>query len=78
MHRPRRRGGVALPFSCSLSKAFRLTESKQIQVRFDATNVLNHPDPATPEFSINDDDFGTIASKGNQRRTFQGQLRFSF
>jgi hypothetical protein len=77
-------GPGAWRLDASLSKAFRITESKQIQVRFDATNVLNHPDPfvtgnnATPELSINDDDFGTIAAKGNQRRTFQGQLRFSF
>ena len=69
----------------SMSKTFRLTESKQIQLRFDATNILNHPDPfvatgnnSTPEYSINDTDFGTIAEKGNQNRTFQGQLRFQF
>ena len=68
----------------SLSKSFRIDESKQIQIRFDATNILNHPDPfitgnnATPELDINDDDFGAIAAKGNQRRSFQGQLRFTF
>jgi hypothetical protein len=62
----------------SMSKAFRLTESKQIQLRFDATNVLNHPQPNGPQFSINNEDFGTIASKGNQSRNFQGQLRFQF
>jgi hypothetical protein len=72
----------------SLSKGFMITESKQIQIRFDATNVLNHPDPfvpnppfgqvATPVLSINNDDFGTIGNKGNQRRSFQGQLRFIF
>jgi hypothetical protein len=68
----------------SISKSFRIDESKQIQIRFDATNILNHPDPfvtgnnATPELDINDDDFGTIAAKGNQRRSFQGQLRFTF
>jgi hypothetical protein len=68
----------------SLSKSFQITESKQVQIRFDATNILNHPDPfttgqnATPEFDINDDDFGTINGKGNQRRSFQGQLRFLF
>ena len=68
----------------SLSKSFQLTESKQLQIRFDATNILNHPDPfttgmnATPELSINDLDFGTMNQKGNQRRSFQGQLRFTF
>ena len=68
----------------SLSKTFNVTESKAVQIRFDATNLLNHPNPfvtgmnATPELSINDLDFGTIAEKGNQRRSFQGQLRFTF
>jgi hypothetical protein len=69
----------------SLSKSFRVSESKQVQLRFDATNLLNHPTPftatgnnTTPEFSINDLDFGTISGKGNQHRSFQGQLRFVF
>jgi hypothetical protein len=62
----------------SLSKNFRITESKQVQIRFDATNVLNHANPSTPEFNINDADFGTINGKGDQHRSFQGQLRFIF
>jgi hypothetical protein len=67
----------------SMSKTFRVTESKQVQLRFDATNVLNHPDPfgtmgSAPNYNINSDGFGTIAGKGNQNRRFQGQLRFQF
>jgi hypothetical protein len=66
----------------SLSKSFKITESKQLQIRFDAINVLNHPrltgNTATPEYSINDADFGTVAGKGDQHRTFQGQLRLNF
>jgi hypothetical protein len=66
----------------SLSKQFRITESKSVALRFDATNVLNHPNPFaainSPQFSINNTAFGTIASKGNQTRTFQGQLRIQF
>ena len=62
----------------SMSKTFRISESKQVQLRFDATNVLNHPNFNGPEFDINDDDFGTISGKGNNRRSFQGQLRFTF
>ena len=70
----------------SLSKTFRISESKSIQLRFDATNVLNHPRligglteaDEIFEASINDADFGTIATKATQRRQFQGQLRFQF
>jgi hypothetical protein len=62
----------------SLSKQFRISESKQVQLRFDATNLMNHPQPNNPQYSINNSAFGTIAAKGNQTRTFQGQLRFQF
>ena len=62
----------------SLSKQFQITESKQVQLRFDSTNVLNHPLPNNPQLSINNLAFGTIAAKGNQSRTFQGQVRFQF
>jgi Carboxypeptidase regulatory-like domain len=32
----------------SLSKRFQITESKRVQIRFDATNILNHPQPCAP------------------------------
>jgi hypothetical protein len=62
----------------SLSKSFNIHEGKQVQLRFDATNVLNHPQPNNPTFSINSASFGTIAAKGDQHRQFQGQLRLQF
>jgi hypothetical protein len=72
----------------SLGKSFQISESKQLQIRFDAINILNHPDPfvpnpgfgqqQTPVLNINSDDFGTIANKGNQRRSFEAQLRLTF
>jgi len=79
-------GSVAGPGSwtldSSLSKTFRINETKQVQVRFDATNVLNHPNPfvppGTPVLSINNASFGTMSAKGDQRRNLQGQLRFLF
>ncbi len=58
------------------SKTFRITESKSVQLRVDATNVLNHPSPNLPSFSVNT--FGQINGKGNQRRNLQGQLRLNF
>jgi hypothetical protein len=66
-------------FDASMSKTFQLAESRSLQVRFDATNILNHPLPGTPTLSINSSNpFGYIASKGNQRREFRGQLRLTF
>jgi hypothetical protein len=64
-------------FDANLSKTFRISETKSLQVRIDATNVLNHPTPGGPSFSINSDNFGLSTTKtGN--RNFQGQLRLTF
>src|SRR5688500_12577485 len=67
----------SIRFDANLGKTFRITESKSLQIRLDATNVLNHPTPAAPTLSINSDNFGLSTTKtGN--RSFQGQLRFTF
>jgi hypothetical protein len=63
--------------SPSFGKTLRMKEMS-VQLRFDATNVLSHPQPNNPQYSINNSGFGTKASKGNQTRNFQGQLRFNF
>jgi len=76
-------------FDGNIGKSFRISESKSLTVRIDATNVLNHPDLIDPDpqtgSSINTAGlvFGRIQSKGGagantQPRTFQAQLRFSF
>ena len=58
------------------SKTFQVTESKSFQIRFDATNVLNHPVPDQPTLSAGS--LGRIGGKGDQTRQFQGQLRINF
>ncbi len=59
-------------------KTFRLTESKQIAVRVDSINVLNHPQPGIPNYFTNfGGPFGSISSKSGSR-TFQAQLRLTF
>jgi hypothetical protein len=62
--------------NANIGKTFRLSESKSMQVRIDTTNVLNHPVPNIPDFSLTG--LGNITGKGNQTRTFQGQLSISF
>jgi hypothetical protein len=67
----------------NLGKTFRISESKSVQVRVDATNVLNHPQPignnVGPNVSLSgaNTDFGSITSKTGSR-SFQGLIRFSF
>jgi hypothetical protein len=66
-------------FDAAMSKTVRITEWKSLQVRLDATNILNHPVPNSPALNINTDTaFGLIQDKGDQRRQFKAQLRFSF
>jgi hypothetical protein len=69
-------------FDANLQKAFRISESKTLQFRLDARNILNHPEPNAPALQINPVNppatFGTINGKTNLRRQFQAQLRFTF
>jgi hypothetical protein len=46
-----------------------------LQIRIDATNVLNHPTPGIPSFAANT--FGQITTKTGER-SLQGQLRVVF
>ena len=70
-------------FDANVSKEFHLTETKSFRLRIDCTNVLNHPQPAGPNLSINQGGganptpFGGITSKSGNR-AFQGTLRFNF
>jgi len=66
----------------NVSKNFRISESKSLQFRMDATNIFNHPTPGDPSGLANAgssliDTFGQINTKtGN--RAFQGTLRLTF
>jgi len=64
----------------NLSKTFRITESKALQVRIDTTNVLNHPQPAGVSFDSTGGNFGLITGDAAKTgtRSFQGSLRFTF
>ena len=65
--------------STSMSKAFKIRESKTLRFRVDGTNILNHPTPAAPTLNINGGTmpFGNIASKTGNRQ-IQGLLRLEF
>jgi hypothetical protein len=59
----------------SASKSFRLDESRSIQVRVDARNIMNHPTPSG--FGTGVTTLGIISNKTGSRQ-FQGQLRLNF
>src|SRR5205085_9894076 len=65
-------------FDANLSKAVKLSESKTLQVRLDATDVLNHPEPAAPSLNLTGNaasNFGLILGKSNLHRQLQAQMR---
>jgi hypothetical protein len=65
-------------FDANLQKSFRISESKTLQFRMDARNVLNHPEFNNPVLTLTNTAFGTINGKTNLRRQFQAQLRLTF
>jgi hypothetical protein len=71
----------------AISKRLRLTERMNLEVRVDGTNILNHPQPASPNLSIQGggSPFGTITSKSgvavqfsNYGRVFQMRSRLTW
>jgi hypothetical protein len=71
----------------AISKRVRLNERINMEVRIDGTNILNHPQPANPNLSIQGggSPFGTIASKtgvvvqfSNYGRVFALRARVSW
>ena len=75
-------------FDANLGKTFQISESKSLQIRFDAQNVLNHPQPNTPNLSItgtapfgqigDTSVFGATTYAKTGGRALQGQLRLNF
>ena len=68
-------------FDANIAKSFRISESKSIQIRFDANNILNHPNPGEPNFNVQSENFGRVTADkvaNNTQRSFQGQLRLTF
>ena len=68
-------------FDGNVSKSFRISESKSLQVRIDATNILNHPIPDDPTVNIiSNDAFGNQTGKSafQPARQFRGTLRLTF
>jgi hypothetical protein len=68
----------AWSFDANLAKTLMISESKSVQFRVDATNVLNHPTPGRPNLNLNNNaPFGSIDTKEGSR-ALQGQVRINF
>jgi hypothetical protein len=64
-------------FDANLQKKIRIAESRNVAIRLDARNILNHPTPANPNLNINAGTFGQITTKTGSR-TLAGQIRLEF
>jgi hypothetical protein len=95
---PGQRGNMKTPLEtvgrwfldANFGKTFQISESKTVQIRFDAVNVLNHPDLPdaelhSPNQNLNSAGllFGRISAKslfgtGSSPRTLSAQVRIGF
>ncbi len=62
----------------AFSKSFRFTESKYFQLRWEAFNVLNHPNFAGYQNIFGGSQFNTYTSTATNARAFQLSARFIF
>jgi len=65
-------------FSMGKSFALHVLERMRLQVRFDATNILNHPSFSNPNASIGTPGAGIITSTSVASRVLQIGARLSF
>jgi hypothetical protein len=73
-------GPGSFRFDLGASKTMKIDETKSVQIRIDARNVLNHPILGSPGLNINNGGaFGQISGIFvTGARQFQGQLRVTF
>ena len=73
-------GPGSFRFDLGASKTVKIDETKSVQIRIDARNVLNHPILGNPSLNVNQNNsFGQIGGGSvTGSRQFQGQLRLTF
>jgi len=65
-------------YDAAFSKSFKFTESKYLQLRWEAFNVFNHPNFAGYINNLGSNQFNTYTSTATNARTFQLSGRFIF
>jgi len=72
------RGPSSFTLDTALSRRIPLAESKDLTLRFEAFNVLNHPVLGNPVLGMNSSNFGKIQSQSGNSRTLQIAAKFNF
>jgi len=65
-------------FDTTLKKNFTLSKENEMEFRFEAFNLFNHPTFAAPNATIGSSSAGTISSTLNNNRIFQAALKIFF
>ena len=71
-------GPGAISLDANLLKTVRMGETKELVIRLDAINILNHPNWGNPTTSINSTSFGRIGlpTTGNRQFVFNARVNF--
>jgi len=71
-------GPAGFSFDFSTHKDFRIKEGHELQFRWEAFNVLNHPVWGLPNTSLSSSNFGRITSTNGSMRQMQFALKYVF
>ena len=71
-------GPGAFNFDTAISRKFVFAENKELSLRLDTFNLLNHPVLGNPNASLNSSNYGRVISQLGNGRTFQAAVKFSF
>ena len=71
-------GPARTSLDLNLVKRAKIDETRELEIRLDAINVLNHPNFANPTASINSTQFGRIALPNTWNRQFVFNARLNF
>jgi hypothetical protein len=71
-------GPGAFTFDTGVSRKLRIREGKELALRFEAFNVLNHPVLANPTNAMNNANFGRVQAQLLNSRTLQAAAKFTF
>ena len=71
-------GPGLIRFDMNLVKRIRIAETKELEFRVDAINLLNHTNFNSPDANINSTTFGRITSSFGDNRIIELHARFNF
>jgi len=72
------RGDGQAVWDLSLFKRIPIRERVNLELRFEAYDILNHPNFSDPNTTVTSPTFGTVTSQTGLSREFQGAVKLTF